>query len=520
MRHTIATMALSGTLPAKMKAAADAGFDGVELFENDLLQTSLTLAQIRELAIDMNLEIDVYQPLRDFEGVSAAQLARNLDRAERKFDIIQALDIRMLGVCSNTQADASGDRKLIADQLAELAQRAALRDIRIGFESLSWGVHCSRWSHAWDAVKRANQPNLGLVLDSYHTLALRDDFSAIRDLPKEKIFFLQLSDAPFDTTSPPLHTRSLRTLPGLGQFDMFGFTEAVLQTGYDGPMSLEIFSDSFRGAPADCTAVGAKTSLIWLEEQVQQRRVARSEAVASTLAPVPVSSSESPLALLNSIPERAALQAALGWLGSWKGELIGQAVPANQLDAVSANVRQRFGANRQAPLLKHDPDGVTKGRNLFTSEWAIELETSEHSLTWVAQASIDCSFTKLAVSVPYLRAAWESIAHGMLAPLQPSTHYYDDLRARFGLSETEVNQLAALRCTYDRQGMGELRIITIPIGYRGFCLQLVQRTGGYPAQQWDAANAYVIVAALKSWLNTAQKERSATPAMTGFVLPT
>ncbi len=36
-RKSIATVSLSGTLPEKLEAAAAAGFDGVELFEHDLL---------------------------------------------------------------------------------------------------------------------------------------------------------------------------------------------------------------------------------------------------------------------------------------------------------------------------------------------------------------------------------------------------------------------------------------------------------------------------------------------------
>ena len=39
MRRSIATVSLSGTLPEKLEAAAAARFDGVENFENDLLDS-------------------------------------------------------------------------------------------------------------------------------------------------------------------------------------------------------------------------------------------------------------------------------------------------------------------------------------------------------------------------------------------------------------------------------------------------------------------------------------------------
>jgi len=271
MRHSIATMTLSGALPEKLVAAAQAGFDAVEIFENDLLACRLTPREIRHMAADLGLGLDIYQPLRDFEGVDPAQFQRNLQRAERKFDLMQELGIGLLLVCSNAQPTALGDPDLIAGQLNELAGRAAKRNLRVGFEALSWGTHINRFAQAYAAIERANHQSLGLVLDSYHTLALRDDFSAIKDLPGERIFFLQLSDAPWDTTQPPLHTRPLRSFPGLGQFDMVGFVDAVLQTGYDGPLSLEIFSDEYRAAPAQLTANAGRASLIWLEEQLRQR---------------------------------------------------------------------------------------------------------------------------------------------------------------------------------------------------------------------------------------------------------
>ena len=42
MQRSIATVSLSGTLPEKLEAIAAAGFDGVEIFENDLLSVSYT----------------------------------------------------------------------------------------------------------------------------------------------------------------------------------------------------------------------------------------------------------------------------------------------------------------------------------------------------------------------------------------------------------------------------------------------------------------------------------------------
>ena len=91
MRTGIATVCLSGTLEDKLTAAADAGFDGVELFEPDLIGSRLSPAEIRILAAELDLTIDLYQPFRDFEGVGDDELERNLHRAEAKFDVMEEL---------------------------------------------------------------------------------------------------------------------------------------------------------------------------------------------------------------------------------------------------------------------------------------------------------------------------------------------------------------------------------------------------------------------------------------------
>ena len=45
-----------------------------------------------------------------------------------------------------------------------------------------------------------------------------------------------------------------RCFPGQGDLPVTGFMEAVLATGYSGPLSLEIFNDQFRAGSAVRTA--------------------------------------------------------------------------------------------------------------------------------------------------------------------------------------------------------------------------------------------------------------------------
>lgn len=89
LRTSIATVCLSGTLDEKLQACAAAGFDGVEIFEPDLVVSPLTPAQVRDRCAELGLTIDLYQPLRDLDGVSEDLFAANLRRAEGEFALMR-----------------------------------------------------------------------------------------------------------------------------------------------------------------------------------------------------------------------------------------------------------------------------------------------------------------------------------------------------------------------------------------------------------------------------------------------
>jgi 4-hydroxyphenylpyruvate dioxygenase len=262
MRRSIATVCLSGTLDEKLAAAARAGFDGIELFEADLVNSPLSPSEVRDLAADLGLTIDLYQPFRDFEAVPEPDLRR----AEAKFDVMEELGADLLLVCSNVSPQAIDDDALAAEQLHTLATRAAGRGLRIAYEALAWGRHVSEYDHAWRIVELAGHPALGTCLDSFHILSRGTGLDAIAGI--DKVFFLQLADAPHLSMDVLQWSRHHRCFPGQGSFDLTDFTNRVLATGYAGPLSLEVFNDVFRQADPDRTAVDAMRSLLVLEDRL------------------------------------------------------------------------------------------------------------------------------------------------------------------------------------------------------------------------------------------------------------
>jgi 4-hydroxyphenylpyruvate dioxygenase len=266
MRTSIATVSLSGSLTEKLAAAARAGFDGVEIFENDLLASPLTPEEIRARCADLGLSIDLYQPMRDIEAVPPDLFEANLRRARHKFELMGRLGCDTVLVCSSVHPLAEDDDALAADQLRQLATLAEEFGVRVAYEALAWGRHVSTYDHAWRIVEAADHPALGTCLDSFHILARGSDPKGIEDIPGEKIFFLQLADAPLMAMDVLQWSRHYRCFPGQGGLDVTGLVGHVRAAGYDGPLSLEVFNDVFRQAEAGPTAVDAHRSLLMLQE--------------------------------------------------------------------------------------------------------------------------------------------------------------------------------------------------------------------------------------------------------------
>ena len=269
MKTSIATVCLSGGLSEKLEAIADAGFRGVEIFESDLLSYNGTPAEVAKEMADLGLKAITFQPFRDFEGMPEPQRVRTFDRAERKFDLMQEIGCDLLMVCSNVSPESLGGIDRAATDFRALGERAAKRGLRVGFEALAWGRHINDYRDAWEVVRRADHPAIGLVLDTFHTCARKTDLKPLHAIPSDRIFLVQLADAPWLDMDVLSWSRHFRCFPGQGDMPLVEFMEAVLVTGYDGEFSLEIFNDQFRAGSPRSVAVDGQRSLVYLMDQLR-----------------------------------------------------------------------------------------------------------------------------------------------------------------------------------------------------------------------------------------------------------
>ncbi|WP_020683520.1 bifunctional sugar phosphate isomerase/epimerase/4-hydroxyphenylpyruvate dioxygenase family protein [Marinobacterium rhizophilum] len=268
MKTALATVTISGSLQEKLRAAAKAGFDGIEIFENDLTQFDGTPRDVRQMADDLGLEIIALQPFRDFEAMPEPWRTQNFYRAQRKFELMHELGTKRMLICSNVSPHVIDDRDRAAADLHELAEMARHEGFMIGYEALAWGRYVADYDVAWDIVKRGDHPNLGIILDSFHMFARGNTLDVLRDeIPLEKIALVQVADAPSLQMEVLHYSRHFRCFPGQGDLPVVEFVQCLRDKGFDDYLSHEIFNDEFRSSSPLEKAVDGMRSLIWLDEQ-------------------------------------------------------------------------------------------------------------------------------------------------------------------------------------------------------------------------------------------------------------
>ena len=273
------TITLAGPLEAKLAAMKAAGFSQVMLKANDINGHPGGIEAAVAAVKASGLRGTGFQVLRDFEGLSGHLHHYKVDIAKAMLEMCAALDCKVLLACSSTSTHASQDLDHLARDLRKLAMLALPLGIRIAYEGLSWGRTVNEFTTAWDVVCRADCPNLGLGLDSFHIFAAKTSLEEIDYLDPSKIFLVQLADFMWQETKTfeerMSTARTFRVFPGEGVHSE-QLVELVLKLdhlGYAGDYSFEVFNDDYQQMPLPMVAERGRRSALWLAEDVLRRSV-------------------------------------------------------------------------------------------------------------------------------------------------------------------------------------------------------------------------------------------------------
>jgi sugar phosphate isomerase/epimerase len=174
------------------------------------------------------------------DGLRADEDGATARFADRLFVLAQTFGARRV-IC-NGNRDADLDES--AARFARLCDRGAEFGLTLALEFVPWrGTPDLRT--AWEIVQRADRPNGGIVLDSWHFFRGDADYSALDLVPPDRIALIQFTDAPAPMAGvdPFEETTHFRRFPGEGVLDLVSLVRALDRRGVRAPISPEIISD-------------------------------------------------------------------------------------------------------------------------------------------------------------------------------------------------------------------------------------------------------------------------------------
>jgi sugar phosphate isomerase/epimerase len=271
------TITMAGPLEAKLEAMKSVGFSQVMLMARDLVGHPGGVKAAVKAIQNSGLRPTGFQVLRDFEGLSGHLHNYKVDIAKSMLEMCAATGSKVLLACSSTSRHATDDLDLIAKDLKKLAMMAIPLGIKVAYEGLSWGRTVNEFTTSWDVVCRADCPNLGIGIDSFHIFAAKTPLDAIEEIDPDRIFLAQLSDFMWletPTFEERMTTaRTFRVFPGEGVHSdqLADLVLRLERIGYRGDYSFEVFNDDYQQLPLETVAERARKSATWLHQDVLHR---------------------------------------------------------------------------------------------------------------------------------------------------------------------------------------------------------------------------------------------------------
>jgi sugar phosphate isomerase/epimerase len=225
------TVGFTSPLAERFAAAAATGCRQATLSPPDVQRAAkngTTAAEIGRQARDFGLDLIIdpvmnWYPDREpspsrFAGVSADDALR----------MCEALGVTSLSAIATASSDVPVPE--LAGYFGRLCDRAAGFGARVHLEFIPFTI-VATLGIAWDLVRAAARPNGGLVFDTWHFFRGEPQFDLLETIPGDRIFCVQLDDAPAKPAGPLRQETSHRLLPGDGELDLVTAVRALHRIG-------------------------------------------------------------------------------------------------------------------------------------------------------------------------------------------------------------------------------------------------------------------------------------------------
>jgi sugar phosphate isomerase/epimerase len=249
----------AGTIPRatfreRIAAARAGGFDGISLRLGDYARAraeGLSDDDMRALLAGEGLAVAEIEALTAWRP--GATPARPEHAELRVLAVAEAMRARSISVVEGPGAPVPVDAA--AEAFVALCDRAAARGLLVHIEF--WPGSALDLATAAAVIAKADRPNGGLLVDTWHLARTRGGTALLEGIPGTHIGAVQISDSPrVDEPEADYLAAALtrRLLPGDGSLDLVGFLRLLETRGSPAPIGVEICSAQLAAEPPDIVA--------------------------------------------------------------------------------------------------------------------------------------------------------------------------------------------------------------------------------------------------------------------------
>jgi len=248
----------------QVELAARHGFDAITaiggLLRRCVDKEGMTLPEIRTIADDAGIRITDVEASGGWLSPAIPGTPRWLTPA---YDVAGFLEAAVTLGAKNLVAvhfGAPPDPDVAVERFVALCGQAAQHGIQVAFEFPAFAT-IRDVAACWDIVRAADQPNGGLLIDSWHHYRGGGDDEVLRSIPGDRIFSVQLSDGLAEPQGSLIEDAAGRLLPGEGAFDIPRFLDLLAGNGVRCPVGVEIFDRAGLESDPDRTVAGMATAM-------------------------------------------------------------------------------------------------------------------------------------------------------------------------------------------------------------------------------------------------------------------
>jgi sugar phosphate isomerase/epimerase len=214
------TVGLESPVSARVEAARKCGFSRVTVSPLDVARAAeqgTSAAELGRYMRDSGLGI-VLDPVMNWYGGTPPPESRfgrfSADEALRMAEALQVVSLTVIGQPTSDQPIAE-----LAEPFGQVCDRSAGFGADVHLEFIPMTV-IKDVATAWQIVQGADRRNGGILFDTWHFFRGSPDYVALRQVPGERIFAVQINDAAAVPRASMREDTLNRLLPGDGSFDL------------------------------------------------------------------------------------------------------------------------------------------------------------------------------------------------------------------------------------------------------------------------------------------------------------